>query len=70
MRTGNDVCQRAQRRLYLRYRAAVLGDELGVHPEPFLRERQDRRGLLGRLLIHGRCPDGWVQWTNLSRGEW
>jgi hypothetical protein len=56
MRTRYNICQRSQCGLYLRYRAAVLGDEVGIHPKPFRRERQDLRGLLRRLFVHGVAP--------------
>lgn len=33
--TGNDVSQRPQGRLYLRYLTRIFGDELVIHSQPF-----------------------------------
>jgi hypothetical protein len=52
IRTRNDICQRPQRRLDLRYGAAVLGDEVRVHAQPSWRQREYLARLLRRLLVH------------------
>jgi hypothetical protein len=57
-RTRDNVCQRPQRRLYLRHGAAVLSDEVRVHAQPPRRHRQHLGRPLRRLLVHfDRCPN-------------